>query len=71
MYTYYGPQRERNLRKLAEFDLLITTYGTVTSELSPNKQSDVPASPFKEIVFFRIVLDEGIIAISISTLHRL
>ncbi|RDW79772.1 hypothetical protein BP6252_04410 [Coleophoma cylindrospora] len=59
-YIYHGAGRIKDVHKLAEFDLVITTYGSVASEFnyrSKNKQGKV--LPLEEINWFRIVLDEA------------
>ncbi|KAF8245042.1 hypothetical protein K440DRAFT_424037 [Wilcoxina mikolae CBS 423.85] len=56
---YHGPRRERSPGRLAEFDLVITTYGTVRSEMIPAADSNVGESALNGLVFFRLILDEA------------
>jgi len=47
--------------RLADFDLVITTYGTVRSEIFPTTGSNPGERALNGLVFFRLVLDEGIL----------
>jgi SNF2 family DNA or RNA helicase len=51
VHSYHGQNRIKDLVRLREFDVILTTYSTVASE-STN-------SPLQRLEFFRIVLDEG------------
>jgi SWI/SNF-related matrix-associated actin-dependent regulator of chromatin subfamily A3 len=53
VYRYHGPNRIRDPTKLREFDIILTSYHTVTHECS--KGNNV----FGRLNFFRVVLDEG------------
>ena len=59
-YVYHGPSRITNVDELAKFDMVITTYATISSEYSrrtmPKKRT---ASPLLATNFFRIILDEA------------
>ncbi|EEP81652.1 conserved hypothetical protein [Uncinocarpus reesii 1704] len=57
-YVFHGPSRTEDPAQLAEYDLVITTYSTVLSDLSL-KSSKRKASPLAQLNFFRIVLDEA------------
>lgn len=52
-YKYHGIGRESNTENLTEFDIIFTTYATVTSEFCRG------LSVLHQIRWFRIVLDEG------------
>lgn len=56
-HVYHGPGREKNPYKLLQYDIVITTYGIVTSESSNKTATSV--SPLKQLKWFRIVLDEA------------
>ncbi|KAF8247265.1 hypothetical protein K440DRAFT_308066 [Wilcoxina mikolae CBS 423.85] len=53
VYRYHGPNRILDPMKLREFDIILTTYSTITWEHS-NKNP-----PLESINFFRLVLDEA------------
>jgi SNF2 family DNA or RNA helicase len=55
-YVYHGPGRITDVEKLAKFDVVFTTYGTVASEFADSlKKKKALAS----LNWFRIVLDEA------------
>ena len=57
-YVYHGSNRNQDIDHLSRFDVIITTYSTVSSEIyGRGKKKDV--SPLAQINFFRIVLDEA------------
>ena len=57
-YVYHGGNRNQNIDHLCQFDVIITTYSTVSSEIyGRGKKKDL--SPLAQINFFRIVLDEA------------
>jgi SNF2 family DNA or RNA helicase len=68
-YIYHGSNRIKDLTKLSEFDLIITTYGSVSSELSARYKSKRGSYPLEEINWFRIVLDEAHMIREQSTLQ--
>nr|KMM70564.1 DNA repair and recombination protein RAD5C [Coccidioides posadasii RMSCC 3488] len=57
-YVFHGPSRTEDPAELAKYDLVITTYSTVLSDLA-RKSSKRGASPLAQLNFFRIVLDEA------------
>lgn len=57
-YLFHGPTRTEDPSELAKYDLVITTYSTVLSDLS-GKSSKRGVSPLTQLNFFRIVLDEA------------
>ncbi|OAA81499.1 SNF2-related protein [Akanthomyces lecanii RCEF 1005] len=59
VHIYHGPSRIRDAAKLASFDVVITTYGSVSNELSSRKRGKHGQYPLEEISWFRIVLDEA------------
>ncbi|KAH6635501.1 SNF2 family N-terminal domain-containing protein [Chaetomium sp. MPI-SDFR-AT-0129] len=58
-HVYHGPNRVKDAEQLAQFDLVITTYGSVVSELNSRSKKKRGAYPLEEIGWFRIVLDEA------------
>lgn len=57
-YVFHGGNRIQDVDELAEYDLIITTYSIVSSEIyGRGKKKDV--SPLLQTNFFRIVLDEA------------
>ncbi|KAK6214450.1 Phosphatidylinositol 4-kinase LSB6 [Pestalotiopsis sp. IQ-011] len=58
-YIYHGPNRIKDAKKLADFDLVITTYGSVSSELRARVKGAKGPHPLEEISWFRIALDEA------------
>ncbi|KAH7375855.1 SNF2 family domain-containing protein [Plectosphaerella cucumerina] len=68
-YIYHGSNRIKDLDKLAEFDLVITTYGSVSSELGARSKHKPGAYPLEEIGWFRIVLDEAHMIREVATLQ--
>lgn len=51
---YHGGKRETDLEKLADHDVVLTTFATVTTERYRSS-----LSPLQRISWFRIILDEG------------
>jgi SNF2 family DNA or RNA helicase len=58
-YVYHGANRIKDVKKLAEYDLVITTYGSVASEFNHRSKKKQGVYPLEEINWFRIVLDEA------------
>lgn len=58
-YVYHGAGRIKDIKKLAEYDLVITTYGSVASEFNHRCKKKQGVYPLEEINWFRIVLDEA------------
>ncbi|KAH6607456.1 hypothetical protein Trco_003769 [Trichoderma cornu-damae] len=58
-HIYHGPNRIKNLARLASFDMVITTYGSVSNELSSRRKAKTGSYPLEELAWFRIVLDEA------------
>ncbi|KOS18296.1 Helicase-like transcription factor [Escovopsis weberi] len=58
-HVYHGPNRIKDFAKLADFDIVITTYGSVSNELSSRRKGKEGAYPLEELGWFRIVLDEA------------
>ncbi|EDN10168.1 conserved hypothetical protein [Histoplasma mississippiense (nom. inval.)] len=57
-YVFHGPTRTEDVVELSKYDLIITTYSTILSELS-GKSSKRGTSPLTRMNLFRIVLDEA------------
>ncbi|KAL2134783.1 hypothetical protein VTI74DRAFT_10857 [Chaetomium olivicolor] len=58
-YIYHGPNRIKEVAQLAQYDLVITTYGSLTSELNSRIKKKRGVYPLEEVAWFRIVLDEA------------
>ncbi|UKZ73984.1 hypothetical protein TrVFT333_001638 [Trichoderma virens FT-333] len=58
-HIYHGPNRIKDLARLAQFDIVITTYGSVSNELSSRRKAKTGSFPLEELGWFRIVLDEA------------
>lgn len=57
-YIFHGGNRCQDIQELAQFDLIITTYSIVSSEVNGRGKKG-NKSPLVETNFFRIVLDEA------------
>lgn len=57
-YVYHGSNRCQDIVRLAEYDMIITTYSIVSSELFGRGRKNAK-SPLFETNFFRIILDEA------------
>lgn len=68
-HIYHGPHRIKDLTQLVTYDLVITTYGSVSSELSARSANKRGPHPLEEIGWFRIVLDEAHMIREQSTLQ--
>jgi len=53
LYMYYGGERTRDVEVLKKYDIVLTTYSTLSVEESE------PGSPVKDMAWRRIILDEG------------
>lgn len=58
-HIYHGPNRIKDLARLAQFDIVITTYGSVSNELSSRRKAKTGSYPLEALGWFRIVLDEA------------
>lgn len=58
-YIYHGAGRIKDISRLSEYDLVITTYGSVASEFNHRSKKKQGTYPLEEINWFRIVLDEA------------
>lgn len=58
-HIYHGQNRLRDPIELAKFDLVVTTYGSVSSELNSRAKGKRTLCPLEEVGWFRIVLDEA------------
>lgn len=58
-YIYHGTNRIKDIQKLAEFDLVITTYGSIASEFNYRSKGRTGTYPLEEMNWFRVVLDEA------------
>ncbi|EGY18824.1 transcription termination factor 2 [Verticillium dahliae VdLs.17] len=58
-YVYHGATRIRDVEQLAQYDLVITTYGSISTELGLRNKRKPGKYPMEEIGWFRIVLDEA------------
>ena len=55
LYVYSGPTRETDVQKLAQYDIVIASYNTVSHEQSNNSRFKALA----QLNWYRIVLDEA------------
>lgn len=58
-HVYHGQNRIKDVERLSEFDLVITTYGSVSSELTARSRGKTGQHPLEEVGWFRVVLDEA------------
>ena len=56
---FHGGSRTIDPDELAEYDIVITTYSTVLSEIGRKNSKRVGVSPLSKLNLFRIVLDEA------------
>lgn len=68
-HIYHGANRIKDPERLAEFDLVITTYGSISNELSSKHKGKDGKYPLEQIGWFRIVLDEAHMIREQSTLQ--
>ncbi|KAK7927958.1 SNF2 family DNA-dependent ATPase [Apiospora marii] len=68
-YIYHGSSRIRDPKKLAQYDLVITTYGSVSTEVNSRHKGRAGPHPLEEIGWFRVVLDEAHMIREQSTLQ--
>ncbi|KJR82311.1 SNF2 family DNA-dependent ATPase [Sporothrix schenckii 1099-18] len=68
-HIYHGQNRIKDIGELSEFDLVITTYGSVSSELTSRSRGKSGHYPLEEIGWFRVVLDEAHMIREPSTLQ--
>ncbi|KAI0206329.1 SNF2 family N-terminal domain-containing protein [Astrocystis sublimbata] len=58
-YIYHGSNRIKDASVLADYDMVLTTYGSVASEVNARNKGKPGPWPLEEIGWFRIVLDEA------------
>lgn len=58
-YIYHGSNRIRDVDQLVDYDMVLTTYGSVASEVTARSRGKPGPWPLEEIGWFRIVLDEA------------
>ncbi|TRX98329.1 hypothetical protein FHL15_000974 [Xylaria flabelliformis] len=58
-YIYHGSNRIKDASLLADYDMVLTTYGSVASEVTARSKGKPGRWPLEEIGWFRIVLDEA------------
>jgi SNF2 family DNA or RNA helicase len=68
-YVYHGSNRVKDVKQLAAYDIVITTYGSISSELNARSRGKSGLFPLEEIGWFRIVLDEAHMIREQSTLQ--
>ncbi|KAI1106950.1 SNF2 family N-terminal domain-containing protein [Jackrogersella minutella] len=68
-YIYHGSNRIKEYTRLADFDLVLTTYGSVASEVQARNKGRSGPYPLEEIGWFRVVLDEAHMIREQSTLQ--
>ena len=57
-HIYHGPNRCDDIEELAKYDMVITTYSIISSDIN-RRSKKRNGSPLLETNFFRIVLDEA------------
>ncbi|KAK6144272.1 hypothetical protein DH2020_021092 [Rehmannia glutinosa] len=57
LYVHYGPSRSKDPKILAQSDIVLTTYGVLTSEFSTENADD--NGGLFSVRWFRVVLDEA------------
>jgi DNA repair protein RAD5 len=57
VYVHYGQSRPKDAKLLSQSDVVITTYGVLTSEFSQENSADHEG--IYAVRWFRIVLDEA------------
>ncbi|KAI0815779.1 SNF2 family N-terminal domain-containing protein [Xylaria sp. FL0064] len=68
-YVYHGSNRIKDANVLADYDMVLTTYGSVASEVTARNRGKSGPWPLEEIGWFRIVLDEAHMIREQSTLQ--
>ncbi|KAI1322995.1 SNF2 family N-terminal domain-containing protein [Xylariaceae sp. FL0255] len=68
-YIYHGANRIKDPQVLANYDIVLTTYGSVTSEVTARSKGKPGSYPLEEIGWFRVVLDEAHMIREQSTLQ--
>lgn len=68
-YIYHGSNRIKDPRRLAEYDIVLTTYGSVSSEVQARNKGRPGPYPLEEVGWFRVVLDEAHMIREQSTLQ--
>lgn len=68
-HIYHGGTRCRDIEQLSQYDLIITTYGSVASECNRRVKGKPGPYPLEELNWFRIVLDEAHMIREQSTLQ--
>ncbi|KAI1155188.1 SNF2 family N-terminal domain-containing protein [Nemania diffusa] len=68
-YIYHGSNRIKDAKLLVDYDMVLTTYGSVASEVTARNKGKPGPWPLEEIGWFRIVLDEAHMIREQSTLQ--
>ncbi|KAI0098208.1 SNF2 family N-terminal domain-containing protein [Nemania sp. FL0031] len=68
-YIYHGSNRIKDAKQLVDYDMVLTTYGSVASEVTARNKGKPGPWPLEEIGWFRIVLDEAHMIREQSTLQ--
>ena len=68
-HIYHGSNRIKDIERLAQFDLVITTYGSVASEHNKRAKGKDGNFPLEDMNWFRVVLDEAHMIREQSTLQ--
>ncbi|KAJ2906319.1 hypothetical protein MKZ38_002035 [Zalerion maritima] len=58
-YTYHGQNRTKNIDELAQYDLILTTYSTASTDLTQYLRSGAVKPPLERVGWFRVALDEA------------
>lgn len=70
LYLYHGPNREKSAKLLADYDVVVTTYGLVSKEITPPKDNaekpndtddtmSAHIAPLLRVTWTRLILDEA------------
>ncbi|ORY83421.1 hypothetical protein LY90DRAFT_448780 [Neocallimastix californiae] len=59
VYIHHGPHRSQDPSKMANYDVVISTYNVLALEFNKEKNNENYCAPLHKIDWFRIILDEA------------